>query len=355
MKVRLILAATCALAAPGFARAAGEAAEMNRIYQACISSGGRAASSYSAWVAQNGCICDNSGKGSGSRTCSGATGAAAAPGSSGDLVTDATKNVVQGMLKGNSQQMGVGIMGIGVGAVLQGLQADPAADARRAREAAWAAEQQRLADEQRQAEVLRQQELAKQRILGLLKGSEQSTELALKTEDSDRPLVVAPTRGALGTTVIVPVGVDVPGPANGLTLKLGDDADVASTAAGQGFDTAGRIQGSELPPAPPTPASTAVPQQQAQRAAALLGALQRNDAEAQSLNDQLEVLQRTATPDPAALGEVQQKIATLQVEKKKILLDLSADDPDAPRRGAVPGNDGADPAPSGAVDQALPQ
>lgn len=65
------------------------------------------------------------------------------------------------------------------------MQSDPAADARRAREAAIAAEQQRRAEEERRAEALRLQELTKQRILSQLKGTEPSAALALKMGDSD--------------------------------------------------------------------------------------------------------------------------------------------------------------------------
>jgi hypothetical protein len=58
------------------------------------------------------------------------------------------------------------------------------AEALRAQQAAaQAAEQQRQIDEQRIADISRQQEAAKQRILGMLKGTEPSTSLSLKTAD----------------------------------------------------------------------------------------------------------------------------------------------------------------------------
>ena len=171
------------LAAPD--RASAEPAWWTQMKQACISSGGQAASDYNTWQTQ-GCICN----GSPSRqpTCSGGSpSSGAGPGSSGDLVTDSTKNVVKGIMNGNSQQTGYGLMGLGVGALIKGMQSDPAADARRAQEAARAAElqrqaeeQQRQEDEQRRAELLRQQELTRQRLLGSLKGPKPSTGLALK-------------------------------------------------------------------------------------------------------------------------------------------------------------------------------
>lgn len=71
-------------------------------------------------------------------------------------------------MNGNGQQMGVGLMGIGAAALIQGLQGDPAADARRrAAEAARAAELKREADEQ-----ARQAEAAKERLLGETKSSD---------------------------------------------------------------------------------------------------------------------------------------------------------------------------------------
>jgi type II secretory pathway pseudopilin PulG len=185
MKESIFLMAAFIFLTPDIAVAAGETAEVGRMFQECVNSGGRAASTYDAWVAQNGCICPGSSTGSGQRTCSGASGSSGNTGSSGDLVTDSTRNVVQGMMNSNPQQTGIGMMGIGAAILFQSLQSDPAADARRAREAAIAAEQQRRAEEERRAEVLRQQELTKQRILGQLKGTEPSAGLALKMGDSE--------------------------------------------------------------------------------------------------------------------------------------------------------------------------
>jgi tetratricopeptide (TPR) repeat protein len=65
------------LGLPRAAKAQGEAAEVAQMYQACIASGGTAASNYNAWVAQNGCICPGSSVGSGQVTCSGGSNNAA--------------------------------------------------------------------------------------------------------------------------------------------------------------------------------------------------------------------------------------------------------------------------------------
>jgi len=116
-------------------------------------------------------------------------GGGASSGSSGDLITDSSRNLVQGMMNGNAQQMGIGMMGIGAAALIQGLQGDPAADARRrAAEAARAAEQKR-----RDEEAARQAEETKQRLLGetnsldpsslSLMGVEPAPELQLMTGD----------------------------------------------------------------------------------------------------------------------------------------------------------------------------
>ena len=149
---------------PSTVFAAGEAAEVSQMFQACINSGGRAASNYNAWVAQNGCICPGSSTGSGQRTCSGTSGSSSTPASSGNLLTDSSKNVVQGMMNGNQQQMGVGMMGMGAAALIQGLQGSPEDDAR---------QQAAAAEEARKAQIRREQqernnEETKNRLLGEL-------------------------------------------------------------------------------------------------------------------------------------------------------------------------------------------
>jgi hypothetical protein len=331
MKKLISLAAAFIIFAPSIALAAGEAAEMRQIYQQCRNSGGVAADNYNAWVAQNGCKCGGRSTGSGQRTCSGASSSSASTGSggdpvidstkvvvqdmmngnSGDIVNDSAKIVVQGMMNSNSQQMGIGMMGIGTAMIIQGLQGDPAADARRAQ----AAEQQRQAEEQRRADDLRQQELAKQRILGMLKGPEQSSDLSLKTDDEDSPLTVTETRDSLGSTVLTPTGINSPLADHGLQLKLDDDPDPdsvkakSSMEARQGFDTAGKIMGSNLPPPPPTPTSDSTPQaKKTQLLNALNSKLKENEAKEQSLKDQLAQLQQSPTPDPVAIGQVQSKL-----------------------------------------------
>ncbi len=215
------------------ALAAGEAAVVRKLFEDCRRSGGRpSANNYNDWVAGGGCICPGSTRGSGQATCpsgSGSSGGGASTGASGDIITDSTSHVVQGIMSGNSQQMGLGMMGLGVGMLLQGAQGDPAADARRAREAAQAAELARQEEARRYAEALRQQELAKQRILGLLKGSDPSDVVALKTGDSDSSLRVTETRGPFGSTEIKPIGIDSPSDEHVLKLKLGDDLQVRET------------------------------------------------------------------------------------------------------------------------------
>jgi hypothetical protein len=325
MRQVLFLVAVFTVLAPRVAWAAGEAAEVRQMFQACKDSGGVAADNYNAWVAQNGCKCGGSSTGSGKRTCPAASGSAGATDNSGDLVTEATKNVVQGVMNGNSQQAGVGLLGIGGAMLLQGLLGDPAADARRAQEAALAAEQQRQAEDRRRAEVVRQQELARHRILGLLKGSEGSTALALKLGESDTSLTVTATRGPFGDTVAVPTGIAQPPIEHGLQLKLGDDAERASMQARQGFDTAGQISGTnlpKLPDPPPTPTGALLTRRQYM----LKSKLKASQAEGQSLKDHLAELQQAPTPDSAAIAEVEEKIVANGTEQQEIMVDLTADD-----------------------------
>ena len=334
MKKLMFFVVTNIILAPSIALAAGEAAEVRQMFQECINSGGRAASSYNAWVAQNGCICSGSSRGSGNRTCSGSPNTSTNTGSSGDLVTDSTRNVVKGMMNGNSQQTGIGLMGIGAAALMQSMLSNPAADARRDQQAAAAAEQQRQAEEQqrqaeeqRRAEELRQQEIAKQRILGQLKGAESSGDLALKT-DSDSSLTVTESRGTFGSTAVVPVSAGTPS-VGGLQLKLGDDAEKSSAQARQGFDTAGKMMGADLPSPPPVPASKPMPAK-LEILKTLKANLKKNEAEEKTLKAQLVQLQQVPSPDEAAIKEVKQKIVVKEDEKKAIKnkLDLTANDPD---------------------------
>lgn len=97
------------LGLPSAAKGQGEAAEVAQMYQACIASGGRAASNYNAWVAQNGCICPPSSVGSGQVTCSG--------GSS----STATSAVPSNLGLTPQQQLGMQIGALGANMIGQGL------------------------------------------------------------------------------------------------------------------------------------------------------------------------------------------------------------------------------------------
>ena len=116
MKKLIFLVTAFIILAPSIALAAGEAAEVGRMFQECINSGGRAAATYNAWVAQNGCICPGSSTGSGQRTCSGA--------SSGSLPAGPTP-LQQLQLQG-AQQLGTAI-GNQIGQALFGSPQDQAA------------------------------------------------------------------------------------------------------------------------------------------------------------------------------------------------------------------------------------
>jgi hypothetical protein len=218
-------------------------------------------------------------------------------------------------MSNNSQQTGLGFLGIAVGLALQD---DPAANTGRAQEAALAAQQQRQAEEQRRAEVLGQQELARQRILGLLKGSEPTTALALKTDGSASSLVVTETRGAFGSTVVVPTGFDSPPAERGLQLKLGDDTDGASAKARQGFDTPG---GFKLPDPPPTPTSS---QNKADILKALRAKRDQNAKDRKFLDEILAALKNSPNPDPVAVSQVQRKIESNTQEKNELVQQIQA-------------------------------
>jgi hypothetical protein len=79
-----------------------------------------------------------------------------------------------------AQQVGAAV-GKALADALFGNPQQDAANQAEAIRAQQAAEQQRQIEEQRIAEASRQQELAKQRILGMLKGTEPTTGLSLKT------------------------------------------------------------------------------------------------------------------------------------------------------------------------------
>lgn len=246
-------------------------------------------------------------------------------------------------------QQGAGVVGQAIGnAILQSIIGNPQEDAARQAAAAQAASQSAEQQKQADQEAMRQQELAKQRILGALKDTSQTPALELKTGDAaDAPPQVTRVRNGFGTTALMPVNtVPDSSAGNGLQLKLGDDADTGSIQAGQGFDTAGKIQGSDLPPSPPTPASRPIAQK-VKLLKALKAKLKKNEAAEQSLKDKLTQLQQAPTPDPVAINQVQDKIAVKETEKKKIMLDLTAADPDAPGTGQT--SDNSDSSPTGTV------
>ncbi len=104
-KLFILMGSTICLAVslgfPSATKAQGEAAEVARMYRACTDSGGRAASNYNAWVAQNGCICPGSSVGSGQVTCSGSgSGAPAAVSSIPNLTSQQQLAMQAGMLGG---------------------------------------------------------------------------------------------------------------------------------------------------------------------------------------------------------------------------------------------------------------
>lgn len=156
MNMRIcFLVAIMSLAPAGAWAAGGEAAEVQQMFQACINSGGRAASSYNAWVAQNGCICPGQSTGSGQRTC--AAGSSVIGGGGGLTL---------------QQQMGVAIGQLGTQMLLEGVRGVLQGDQQTEESQEDAAKAQQVAERRRQAEAeaLRQQELTKQRIFSELKG-----------------------------------------------------------------------------------------------------------------------------------------------------------------------------------------
>ncbi len=176
----------------------------------------------------------------------------------------------------------------------------------------------------------------RQRILGALKEASPSV-LGLKTGDAaDAPLTVQSVPHGFHTTALLPVPTAQSVSADpGLQLKLGDAAQ-SSMQAGQGFDTTGKMPGSDLPPPPPAPSSRPTAEKTAEKVEMLKilqAQLKNNDTAEQALKDQLGQLQQAPTPDPVAIHQVQAKIAVKEQEKKKIMLDLTAADPDVPDTG----------------------
>ncbi len=295
MKKLIFLVTAFTILALSMTLATGEPADVTQMYRDCINSGGRAASNYNAWVAQNGCICPGSSTGSGQRNCSGTS-------NSGGPGVNFSPEMFGGGVQGAAKS---GFMNGFINTLSQPSQPSNGEAERQAQEA----EQQRQADEQRRTEEMRHQEIAKQRILGMLKDTSPTPVLQLKTGGSaDAPLQLKGVSSDFNTTALVPIN-NVPGSGNGndLQLKLGDDAEKSSVEAGQGFDTAGKIMGSNLPPPPPTPSSIS-PAKKAQVLNALRSKLKKSEAEEQSLKNQLAQLRQAPTPDPVTISQVQNKL-----------------------------------------------
>jgi len=98
-----------------------------------------------------------------------------------DLIAKGSSNVVSGVMNGSPDTFAVGAMGILGGALIKGMQGDPAADARRAQEAAAAAEQQR----QYELQQAREEEARKQRLLGEMMDVDAPSEPASEAENSN--------------------------------------------------------------------------------------------------------------------------------------------------------------------------
>jgi hypothetical protein len=331
-----------AFALPGAAKAQDEPANMARLYAACERSGGRHANNYNDWVAQQGCKCPPNYSGSGQVTCSSPADSAVTSGQSagtmiGLAVVDIEKKAFHQLLYGAAEER-----------------------ARREEQDALLAEQRRIAAEKEQQRT----DLMKQRILGLLKGADASSSpLGLKMEGRDVPLAVTESRDAFGSTVAVPTASGAPIRDNPLGLKLGDDPDPGGTKAKheddarQGFDTNGRLAGSELPPPPPTPTSSIAPVQAAEKLKAvheLLAKLKQNNSDVQALKNQLTELQKAPTPDAAAIGQVEEKLKVKEEEKNNVMENLTAMDPDDPGAQQPGGSPAAAPAPSPAPAAAAP-
>lgn len=312
---------------------AAEPAWWTQMKNACINSGGRPVSNYyNDWVAGGGCVCPGSTKGSGQPTCSGGSSSSggAGTGSNGDLITKSTEGVVQGIMSGDANLTGIGIMGVGVGMFLQGAQGDPAAAARQKAEeqarAAQAAEERRRQEE----ETLKRHEEMKNRLLGGMLNVGDSSQLGLMGADSGSGLsLMTDDRGAfVGKELKLIMGDEVTG-----ARKLSEDEEKDSDRARKGFDTAGKIMKSDLPAAPPTPMGKPVSPIKLEKINVLKTALKKNEDEEKALKAQLEKLKQSPSPDETAMKELQNKITAKEDEKKKIekeMEDLTAEDPDEP-------------------------
>ena len=219
------------------------------------------------------------------------------------------------------------------GAIIEGLFGNPQEDAERTQEAAAAAQRESEAAQRRDAESRRQSELARQRILGQLKDTSGTGGLRLKVTESESTLAVSSRQVGFGSAAIMPVqSSGGAGPVlQGLQLKLGDEAEIASRRSGQGFDSAGKMLGGGLGPAPAAPSLAAADKLWAAQSAAkerLKEWLKANDAEEVKLKGLLAQLQGATAQDASSIVALQGIIASKEVEKKKLMLDLSAVDPD---------------------------
>lgn len=302
------------------------AAEFSQMLADCRNSGGTpSATNYNAWVDGGGCICNGR---SGQATCN--SGSSGSSGGSGDLNSLAGEALAKGIIYGDANMTGLGIAAL----LLSAGSGDSQADAsRRAEQASQAAEQsrreeaerQRLAEQERQAELQRQEE-AKQRILGALKGAESSGELGLKL-DSEQPLLVATRRDFFGSTAVVPVG---PGSlsAGGMQLKLGDDAERSSAQARSGFDTAGKMLGTDTLPPPPLVPRT-YPIDKLKKVDTFKAAIKKGEEEEKRLQALLDKLRQSGNSDDSAVKDVQLMIEAKAEDNKKLekeFRDFTAED-----------------------------
>lgn len=237
------------------------------------------------------------------------------------LLNKSTEGALRGAMSGNLNLAGAGVAGIALGMALSP-------------EGKAALERQALVTEQRQAQAAQadqaQMEQSKQRILGALKGYDSTSDLKIKTSDSDLT-VTQRSGGAFGGSSIIALNGNGLPPAKGvLQIKLGDVVEKSSAQSGLGLDTAGKIMGGNLPPPPPSPTSSPLVGK-AIKLDALKSVLRKNETEEKSLNNQLALLEQASTPDPVAIRQVQEKIVIKQTEKKKVekeMQNLTAEDDD---------------------------
>ena len=201
--------------------------------------------------------------------------------------------------------------------------------------------------ERRRAEEqeLKRHEEMKNRLLGNMMDVGDSSQPGLTGADSGSGLglmiddiQVSETKGGLGSTEVKHARITSPPAESGLQL-LGDDEAKNSRQAGQGFDASGRIMGARLPPPPPAP--SIAPAEKLKILNTLKDRLKKSEAKEQALKNQLEQLQKAPTPDPVAISKTQEKIVAnekLIEAKKKTLIDMTAEDPDAEGANQSSGN-----------------